>query len=189
MREAVATARARVIEFLLQLEKSGLSCIFLGGNHDEVFALAASGSRDGASSLHRMGGRDTALSYGITAEEYDRGSFEDLAALFARRVPPEHVRFVRAFRDWYQLGDYVFVHAGIRPNQPMRDQRPADLRWIRSSFLDHGDSHGFMVVHGHTITETPDIRSNRIGIDTGAFQSGKLTALGLEGADRWLLST
>jgi serine/threonine protein phosphatase 1 len=178
-----------VIEFLLQCEASDLECIFLGGNHDEVFARAAAGEERAASTLHRMGGRETALSYGITAEEYDRGSFGNLAELLRERVPATHVAFLRKLAEWYQIGDYIFVHAGIRPGTPMRDQQSGDLRWIRREFLDHSACHGAMIVHGHTVTDEPDSRSNRIGIDTGAYQSGKLTAIGLEGGERWILST
>ena len=178
-----------VIEFLMARAAAGEDCLFLGGNHDELFVRAAQGERDAAARLHRMGGRETALSYGITAEEYGYGTFDDLAELLLRRVPREHVAFLRSFKDWSRIGDYVFVHAGIRPGKPMAEQSPGDLRWIRNDFLDFVPCHGMMVVHGHTVTEEPDLRANRIGIDTGAFRSGKLTALGLEGADRWIFST
>jgi serine/threonine protein phosphatase 1 len=178
-----------VLEFLIQRAGSELECVFLGGNHDEVFARALSGDERAASTLHRMGGRNTALSYGITPEEYDRGSFGSLAELLRERVPSTHVAFLRKLAEWHQIGDYIFVHAGIRPGRPMRDQQVTDLRWIRREFLDHSASHGAMIVHGHTVTEEVDARHNRIGVDTGAYQSGKLTAIGLEGAERWTLST
>ncbi|MDB5682910.1 MAG: serine/threonine protein phosphatase [Sphingomonas bacterium] len=178
-----------VIDFLMRYREGPRECVFLAGNHDEIFARAASGDREAAATLHRMGGRETALSYGISGEEYDRGDYGDLAALLAERVPAAHTRFMRSWPDWHQIGDYVFVHAGIKPDRPMSEQRPGDLRWIRSAFLGHEECHGIMVVHGHTITEGPDIRSNRIGIDTGAYRTGKLTALGLEGSERWMLST
>jgi serine/threonine protein phosphatase 1 len=91
--------------------------------------------------------------------------------------------------DQIRFGDYLFVHAGIRPEVPIEDQVPGDLRWIRRTFLDSEVDHGVMVVHGHTIVSEPEIRTNRIGIDTGAFMSGQLTALGLEGSGRWLVAT
>jgi serine/threonine protein phosphatase 1 len=71
----------------------------------------------------------------------------------------------------------------------MEEQRGDDLRWIRAGFLEHERCHGAMIVHGHTITDEPDFRTNRIGIDTGAYRTGRLTALGLEGGERWLLAT
>ena len=178
-----------VVEFLMAYAASGADCVFLTGNHDEVFSRAASGEREAVSRLHQMGGRATAISYGIAEAEYDAGSYGDLAALLRERVPQEHIAFIRSFRDWCQIGDYVFVHAGIRPGKPMAEQTTGDMRWIRSGFLDSARCHGAMIVHGHTVTDEPDVQPNRIGIDTGAFRTGRLTALGLEGTERWLLST
>jgi serine/threonine protein phosphatase 1 len=180
---------AGVIDFLIDLEASGGNSLLLAGNHDEVFLRAACGDRDMASRLHKMGGRETALSYGIASEEYDSGGFDDLAALLHARVPTAHVAFLRRLREWGQIGDYVFVHAGIRPGTPLRDQTVGDLRWIRGEFLEAETCHGAMIVHGHTITPDPDLRHNRIGIDTGAFRTGRLTAIGLEGTERWFLTT
>ena len=87
------------------------------------------------------------------------------------------------------LGDYAFVHAGIRPGVPLAEQKQSDLRWIREPFLDHRGTHERIVVHGHSITAEVETTSARIGIDTGAYMSGTLTALGLEGETRWQLST
>jgi serine/threonine protein phosphatase 1 len=178
-----------VIEHLLSLSKAGVECVFLAGNHDAVFLRAAEGAAEAASRLHRMDGFSTALSYGISAEQYDQGGFEALGQLYQALVPREHVAFLSAARNWHRIGDYLFVHAGIRPGVPLRDQVSEDLHWIRAPFLNWEKSFGMMVVHGHTITVTPDIRLNRIGIDTGAYKSGMLTALGLEGTERWFLST
>jgi len=87
------------------------------------------------------------------------------------------------------IGDYLFVHAGVRPEVALEEQRPADLRWIRDPFLDHPRPLEKMIVHGHTVTEAPEMRAHRIGIDTGAYQSGVLTAIGLEDGERWVLDT
>jgi serine/threonine protein phosphatase 1 len=180
---------AGVIDYLIAARASGRDCTFLGGNHDEVFLHAAEGDRKAAAGLHRMGGRETALSYGISEAEYEEGGFDALATLLRERVPAEHIAFLRALGEWHRVGDYVFVHAGIRPGRAMEEQRGDDLRWIRAGFLEHERCHGAMIVHGHTITDEPDFRTNRIGIDTGAFRTGRLTALGLEGGERWLLAT
>jgi serine/threonine protein phosphatase 1 len=102
-------------------------------------------------------------------------------------VPRIHLDFLENFDDSIRIGDYLFVHAGIRPGVPIERQDSRDLRWIRQPFLDDESDHGLVVVHGHSITEQPDIRHNRIGIDTGAYRHGMLTALALEGGDRWLL--
>jgi serine/threonine protein phosphatase 1 len=115
----------------------------------------------------------------------ERYSFEGITDA----VPEGHRAFLTAMEDMVRFGDYLFVHAGIRPEIAIEEQNPNDLRWIRSQFLGSEADHGMMVVHGHTITEEPDVRRNRIGIDTGAYMSGRLTALGLEGVERWLLAT
>ena len=104
-------------------------------------------------------------------------------------MPADHVAFLAAFEKWIEIGDYLFVHAGLRPGVALAEQSTSDLCWIRDDFLRHRDSFGKMVVHGHSITEDIDERPNRIGIDTGAFASGRLTAIGLEGDERWFLST
>jgi serine/threonine protein phosphatase 1 len=104
-------------------------------------------------------------------------------------VPHAQSDFLDAGDDRIVIGDYLFVHAGIRPGIAVPGQQVSDLRWIREDFLRYGGDHGHIVVHGHTISETPEDRGNRIGIDTGAYASGVLTALGLEGTDRWYLQT
>ena len=108
-------------------------------------------------------------------------------ALMRAAIPAAHIDFIRGFENAITLGDYLFVHAGILPDVPLDQQRVGDLRWIRQPFLDHPGSHGPVVIHGHTIFKQPDIRHNRIGIDTGAYETGVLTALGLEGQNRWLI--
>ena len=86
-------------------------------------------------------------------------------------------------------GDYLFVHAGVRPKVALDAQKASDLRWIREPFLSSTADHGAVVVHGHTITDAVEDRGNRIGIDTGAYASGRLTVLGVEGTERWFLTT
>jgi serine/threonine protein phosphatase 1 len=106
-----------------------------------------------------------------------------------KAIPDRHVKFLRGLIDTFRFGDYLFVHAGIRPGIDLGEQSQLDLRWIRAAFLEDRTDHGFMVIHGHTISEEVDERPNRIGIDTGAYWSGVLSAIGLEGSDRWYLST
>jgi serine/threonine protein phosphatase 1 len=163
-------------------------CVFLMGNHEEILIHTWEGDRRTAGLFHRVGGRETMLSYGISAHDYDGLDLPGLVAEVGARVPPEHIAFIRRFADSWRAGDYLFVHAGVRPGVALDAQSPADLRWIRREFLDDDRDHGAMVIHGHSITEAPDVQPNRIGIDTGAFASGKLTAIGLEGATRWFLT-
>jgi serine/threonine protein phosphatase 1 len=177
-----------VVERAMHIAKSPKT-ILLMGNHEEILIRAWEGDRKAAGLFHRVGGRETLLSYGVTDAAYDECDLGDLADLIARHVPVEHIAFLRNSIDQWQCGDYLFVHAGIRPGLPLDEQRATDLRWIRREFLDDPRDHGVMVVHGHSITEDVDHQPNRIGIDTGAFASGKLTALGIEGTETWVLST
>jgi serine/threonine protein phosphatase 1 len=161
---------------------------FLLGNHDEVFLKAATGDVKAMRFFTKIGGKETILSYGVTPEEYHSTDYEELTLSLVRQVPEDHKAFLESFENYVEIGDYLFVHAGIRPGVDLARQTLTDLRWIRREFLDHRDHHGKMVVHGHSISDSPDLRRNRIGIDTGAFASGRLTALGLEGSDYWFVS-
>jgi len=160
----------------------------LQGNHEEMF-LAAFDDDNVLRHFLRHGGRETLLSYPIAYDEYQRTTLEELQVLMRERVPEEDIAFMAAMEDLIRIGDYVFVHAGIRPGVPLEDQAVADLRWIRAEFYDDPTPRDFAVVHGHTITAAPELHPHRIGIDTGAFASGQLTAIGLEATDRWLLAT
>ena len=178
-----------VVERLMAFAANRPNVRFLMGNHEQVFLHAMSGDRGAMRFFNRIGGRETLLSYGITEEDYRALDFDELTALAKAKVPAEHLAFLSGFEKWIELGDYLFVHAGLRPGVPLEQQEASDLCWIRQEFLDHRESFDRIVVHGHSITEEIDVRANRIGIDTGAFASGRLTALGLEGAERWFLST
>lgn len=158
----------------------------LAGNHEEMFLH----SLEDVSVLRhflRHGGRHTALSYGIPRDDYDRATMEEVQAMLLAAVPPEDRRFLAQAKNYHIAGDYLFVHAGIAPNVPLDEQQDHHMRWIREPFLAHSEPHEHFVVHGHTITEGIDERSNRIGIDTGAYQTGRLTALVLEGTDRRII--
>lgn len=133
----------------------------------------------------RIGGRETIMSYGVDAAEYDRMDYEELHAAMRAHVPAAHQAFLERFEDMVTIGDYAFVHAGVRPGTELTAQRGADLRWIRNPFLDHDRPLEKMVVHGHTISDGLDEQVHRIGVDTGAYETGVLTALGLEGTIRW----
>jgi serine/threonine protein phosphatase 1 len=178
-----------VVERLMNLAAAGMNARFLMGNHEEVFLRAIGGDIRALRFLVRIGGRETLRSYGISEEDYRSLDFDELAALATQQVPAAHLAFLERFENMIALGDYLFVHAGLKPGVAIEDQALSDLCWIREEFLNHRDSFGKMVVHGHSITQDIDVRANRIGIDTGAFASGRLTAIGLEGEERWFLST
>jgi serine/threonine protein phosphatase 1 len=178
-----------VIERLIQLHEASGNVRLLTGNHEELLIRVYEGDKRATSLFHRVGGRETMLSYGMSEADYDAVDLSELAELIPNHVPIEHINFLKSFDDWIQAGDYLFVHAGIRPGLTIEEQETSDLRWIRREFTEHKGEFSHMVIHGHTITEGVDEQRYRIGIDTGAFATGKLTAIGIEGSERWFLST
>lgn len=155
----------------------------LTGNHEEMF-LSSFEKAETLRHFLRFGGKETVLSYGIDHGAYMRASVEEVQQMMHAAVPAEDRAFLESFEDMIAVGDYLFVHAGIAPGVALEEQRTHDLRWIREPFLSHSAPHGPVIVHGHTIREQPEDRGNRIGIDTGAYNFGRLTALVLEGTER-----
>ena len=160
----------------------------IAGNHEEMF-LDAMENAEILRHFLRYGGRETLLSYPIDPDEYTAADLAEVQVMMAKQLPGEDIAFIRSFETMIRKGDYLFVHAGIRPGVPLAEQSAGETRWIREPFLSHGGDHGVVVVHGHTIADEPVFRPNRIGIDTGAYETGRLTALGLEGTQRWLIQT
>ena len=174
---------AEVVERLRTYRIAGASTHFIMGNHEEVMVRVLSGDGDVLPNWLRFGGAETLRSYGADPRAIARMSPLEAIEAVRKAVPAEHVNFLNSFADSISFGSYLFVHAGIRPGIDLSEQSQTDLRWIREPFLgDTGD-------HGHTITSEVEVLSNRIGIDTGAYSSGTLTALGIEGSKRWLIQT
>ena len=180
---------AAVIDRLRALRAVRHDVRFLLGNHEEIFLGALDGEPKALRLFCRIGGRETVLSYGMDAAEYERLDYEELVQRLETLVPDEHRDFLNGFEDMIVIGDYAFVHAGVRPDTPLDLQRTADLRWIRDPFLDHRTALEKTIVHGHTMTDEIERRGHRIGIDTGAYASGRLTALGIENGETWALQT
>jgi serine/threonine protein phosphatase 1 len=131
-----------------------------------------------------FGGLATLVSYGVTPSiNADKQEQRELASAFDRALPRSHRGFLTNLKASFACGDYFFVHAGVRPGVPLSGQHEQDLLWIREDFLLHEGDFGKIVIHGHTPVMEPDIRSNRINIDTGAYATGRLTCLVLEGED------
>jgi len=180
---------AEVIELLRTWRPADARAIFLCGNHEEVLLRVLAGEPVILADWLRFGGTECLASYGLSPPALKKmGEAEALAAIKAA-IPAEHQTFLETFADTLRFGDFLFVHAGIRPGIGLPAQAKKDLRWIREPFLDNPTDHGFVVVHGHTISEAIEERANRIGIDTGAYRTGRLTALGIEGGHRWYLDT
>jgi serine/threonine protein phosphatase 1 len=163
--------------------------VFLLGNHEEVFLRILGGDSSVVQNWLQFGGLQCVQSYGVTLARIRGRSAEEVVEIVRGAVPLEHIEFLETFVDSCRFGDYLFVHAGIRPGIDVDQQAQSDLRWIREPFLFDESDHGFIVVHGHTISDEVDERPNRIGIDTGAYRSGVLTALAIEGTERWLIDT
>ena len=181
---------AGVIDTAMALRDAGRKVRFLMGNHEEVFVRACRKNDTKVTRFFlRIGGEATVLSYPITRAEYITLDMEQLSERLATLVPEAHLEFVESFEDQIVIGDYAFVHAGIRPGVPLSEQKPSDLRWIREDFVDQRGDLEKVVVYGHTIYDQVEERGSRIGIDTGAYASDKLTALALEGGERWYLQT
>jgi len=155
----------------------------LAGNHEEMF-LKSFESTDMLRHFLRHGGRQTLASYGLEPRRLSALDIEEVQVLLHQVVPQAERDYLAGFEDLIVLGDYAFVHAGIDPAVPIHEQRTSDMRWIREPFLSWSEPLGHVVVHGHTISEQPEVRGNRIGVDTGAYASGRLTALVLEDATR-----
>jgi serine/threonine protein phosphatase 1 len=180
-----------VVERLLADPLSGFSKVYLMGNHEEAMLAFLDGQSDGLDWLS-FGGLETLLSYGVPLRSMPRSedAVLSLRQSLVEAVPRRHVDFFRSCILHHDAGDYVFVHAGVRPGIALEGQNPTDLLWIRDDFLrSKVPLPGRIVVHGHTICDLPQNREHRINIDTGAFVSGRLTCLVLRGTERRFLST
>ncbi|MDQ1194997.1 metallophosphoesterase [Agrobacterium sp. SORGH_AS 787] len=161
--------------------------VTLRGNHDDSM-LRALNDMDIALRWLAAGGRETLHAYGITVPvNIDRDNVHTVMALAVKQIPAEHKSFLERLRLYVTIGDYAFVHAGIRPGIALENQSAVDLMSIRQPFLDCVLPHDFIIVHGHTPVTSPVFRSNRINVDTGAYITGNLTCLVLEEDRQFIL--
>ena len=173
---------ADVLQVLVERSASE-KFICLQGNHEHIMMQFLRGHVP----LHAwigMGGQSTLLSYGIKpsadrSEDYSAA----LRAQLLAAVPSSHLDFLARLRPMLQVGSCVFVHAGLKPGVELADQRTLDLLWIRDEFLSWPNPFEHLVVHGHTPVHEPEVCRNRINIDTGAYATGRLTCLVLEGTN------
>ena len=173
-----------VLQLLQAIRPNLPNPVFLMGNHEEMLLKVVGDDPERVWDWMSFGGYEFAQSYGVEVGRLATLPAAAAAAEIRAAMPAADLAFVESFVDSFRFGDYLFVHAGIRPGVPLEQQKISDLRWIRDDFLDSSAVHPFVVVHGHTISDGPDQRANRIGIDTGAYASGVLTALCLEDANR-----
>ena len=163
--------------------------VVLKGNHEEMMTHALRGDLEVMQAWLRHGGDATLSSFDAPSELIATGACDALRVAAIARIPVHLLEWLDALPLYRSAGDYLFVHAGIRPKTPLTSQSSDDLLWIRDDFLESNEDHDAIVVHGHSIVATAQIHRNRIGIDTGAYRTGRLTALVLDGDERHLLCT
>jgi serine/threonine protein phosphatase 1 len=182
-------ASAQVLDLILTVSRaSAFELRTLKGNHEEAMLKFLEEPNFGPTWV-QFGGGATLASYGIDAPltDPDGTAWQAARDAFARALPPAHLEFLRSLELLVRVGDYVFVHAGVDPNEPLERQLEHDLLWIRGAFLDAKGLGECVVVHGHTPAEQPQFLPHRIGIDTGSYATGLLTALRLMDDSRSLI--
>ena len=177
-----------VIDFLLSKQQDHIEYVFLRGNHEQMLLDFLTEGHIARVWLS-CGGMATLASYGIRVAKIPTKleDFKQLQKQLRDNMPVEHYQFLSNTLLCYSLGDYFFVHAGINPDYSLARQAPEDLLSIRNKFTRVKTPFEKIIVHGHTITKTPELLTNRIGIDTGAYKSGVLTCLVLEGNQQRLI--
>ena len=161
----------------------------LKGNHEELLELFLA-EPSFFPNWRRLGGLETLHSYGISVSPLMMGQgFEEGSRALQAALPPEHFQFLASLKTSVVFGRYFLCHAGVRPGVPLKRQRIEDLLWIRDEFLNSKADFEKIVIHGHTPVDQPEIKPNRINIDTGAFATGRLTCLVLQGEQKRFLST
>ena len=179
----------QVIEILLSYPLADFETIYLKGNHEQSM-LDFIEYPEAAAAWISFGGREALNSYGVRlAHIPTKKDIPELAKQLDKALPDSHRSFLQNTLHCWQAGSYYFVHAGIRPGIALEKQVVEDQLWIREEFLESNKNHGKIIVHGHTITPEPEIHQNRISIDTGAFSTGVLSCLILEGSKQSFLKT
>lgn len=176
-----------VLEFLVRRKAEDEHIVTLAGNHDVGF-LEFLDTPDSRGLFANWGGDATARSYGVEADFRDPLRFYNAHAALSRAMPTRHRRFLETLDFSASFGDFFFCHAGIRPGISLDAQKPDDLVWIREKFLTYAGLHPKIIVHGHTPQPEPEVLANRVNVDTLAYQSGVLTALSVDGAEKRILT-
>ena len=180
---------SRDVIAMLDQRRRNRSMVCLLGNH-EACLLEFLVNPDMLAQWRQFGGLQTLMSYGLTpSPNPDAEERRALAQALVHQMPPAHLAFLRSLPICYVHSRYFFVHAGVRPGIALNQQRREDLLWIRDDFLMSEDDFGKVVVHGHTPVHEAELLHNRINVDTGAYATGRLTCVKLEGARRSLMMT
>ena len=178
-----------VLDRLLDHPVKGVKCTFLKGNHEDAMLRFLDGKDSGEKWL-TLGAGATARSYGVSLRDHQGQALpaDVIRTRMSAAIPDRHVTFLRALGLFHAAGDYLFVHAGIRPGRCLEEQAPQDMLWIRGEFLRSRRRHGCIIVHGHAAGSEIVVRRNRICIDTMAYATDRLTCIVLEGKSRRFIS-
>ena len=180
---------AELVNHLMRFGRQTERLIVLRGNHEQVMIEALRGDLEALQSWLRFGGEETLKSWGVRDESFG-GSLEDLYRAASVAIGPDVFLWLNSLPFSYRSGDFFFVHAGIRPGVALDEQDPEDMLWIGDEFTSATQEHEAIVVHGHTICEHgPEILRNRIGLDTGAYRTDRLAAVGFEGSRQWVITS
>jgi serine/threonine protein phosphatase 1 len=169
------------LDLLIRRSRRG-NTVFLKGNH-EAFLDVVFRDPTRMTNWFQVGGMQTLISYGLSPSLHpDDEEQRELVREFAAALPPQHLDFLQRLRLTFTCGDFFFVHAGVRPGIALSEQQEDDLLWIREKFLRSQKNFGKYVVHGHTPVRSAEVLSNRANIDTGAYATGNLTLLSIQGS-------
>jgi len=176
-----------VLDRLLGLKNANSEFVFLMGNHDERMVKFIEQPKLVWDDMMKWGGVQTLGSYGVVARP---GESEDsVSKRFVAAVPDEHLEFLKSLEFKHIEDDYFFCHAGVRPGVQLADQADHDLIWIRDDFRYHEGAFEKVIIHGHTPQEAPEVKSNRVNVDTYCYKTGVLTAVVLEQTSYRFLQT
>jgi serine/threonine protein phosphatase 1 len=180
---------ATIIDLLTRL-KAEPNVVVLRGNHEAIMLDAYDGDHSAMDLWLEHGGIATLESFGADLNGIDTDDTRAIIKIARRVIPRRVVAWVRKLPSHVQFGRYYFVHAGIRPGVPLAEQQDEDRLWIREAFTESSDDHGAVIVHGHTIYgEGVSFAPNRIGVDTGAYLTGILSAVAIQGDQLWTVDT
>ena len=180
-----------VIQHLMTRPPVTSTDIFLKGNHEQVLLDFLDDPQSIAEQWFAFGGIATLMSYGVrdAPSRVQAERFDELRDELAAAIPPDQLAFLRALKLFWEAGDYFFVHAGIDPRRPMDRQEPESMLWIREEFIAAAGPFSHRIVHGHTIVPAVDLLPHRIAVDTGAYATGRLSCVVLEGQSVRVLAT
>ena len=176
-----------LVAMAMRFVTSDTGVIVLRGNHEDMLLRAANGSAAAQRVWLRNGGAQTLTSFGFDPAQLSGLDTADRARAISDAIGPDTIEWFATLPTQFRSGDYFFCHAGVRPGVPLHQQSTRDLLWIGKEFARSTLDHGAVIVHGHAEARRVEFRPNRINVDTGAYRTGRLSAIGLEGAHRWTL--